>query len=776
MMAENERLRFALEAAGVGTWDFNLVTGQVRWSIICKQLFGLSPDTDVSAAILLAQVHADDRERVANANALALNPLNYEEHNIIFRTLNQEGNLRWVQAKGKTIRDAEGRLTRFSGIVQEVTQAMVARQQMEESELFSQNVFFNSPVAKAVLIGEAFQVRLINENMLAMLGQDASVVGKPLRDVVPEAAHTPLLDRLRRVLTTGETCQLPEEKVISVRDGQPHTGYYNYTYKALYNTAGEIYGIMITATDVTQQVLVRQQLEEAQEALRSAVELAELGTWSINPVTGVANYSERLRSWFGFGDQGDFDLDMAFRPVHEKDRARIRAALAYALTPDSGGIYKTEYTVVDRTSGQERILHAQGRTYFDERGLPARMAGMVQDVTQQRQLQQELAYQVEQRTQALLEAKNNLQSIMDSAPMAIMFFSPIREAGRIVDFVWENLNTAAELLHNRSAAELIGHRMLEITPHTKASGLFDQYVRVVETGNPYHVEQEELGHGIRGWFAITAVRREDGLTLTALDISERKRAELQEKTTLTNLQRSNANLEQFAYVASHDLQEPLRKIQAFGDILLEQYESQLADGIDYLKRMQSAAGRMSVLIKDLLAFSRISTQQELTSRVLLTDVLQTVLVDLEVVVSETGAEIEVGPLPTVQGDASQLGQLFLNLLSNAIKFRRADARPRIRIQFQTLAATQLPALVRPAQAAEAYHQIEVADNGIGFEQKYAERIFQVFQRLHGKSQYAGTGIGLAICEKVVTNHGGAITASSQPGVGATFLIYLPATV
>ncbi|RAJ96073.1 PAS domain S-box-containing protein [Larkinella arboricola] len=771
MIAENEQLRFALQAAGVGTWDFNLVTGQVEWSRICKQLFGLLPDTQVSVTVLLSQVHPDDRERVAKANALALNPLNYEDHNIIFRTLNQEGTLRWVQAKGKTIRDEQGQLTRFSGIVQDVTQTMVAKEKLEESELFSQNVFFNSPVAKVVLIGEHFRIRTINEKMLEILGCDASVIGRPYAEVLPSLVHTSLLNPLRRVLETGETYYRPEEKVTSSRCGQSTTGYYNYTYKALYNTASEIYGIMVTATDVTQQVLVRQQLEEVQESLRSAIELAELGTWSINPTTGKTHYSDRLHGWFGSGNEDG--LNTAFDPVHEKDRTRIQAAIAHALTPESGGVYRAEYTVVNKNTGQERILHSQGRTYFNEQGKPVRMVGMSQDVTQQRQLQQELAFQVEQRTQALLEAKNNLQSIMDSAPMAIMFFSPIREAGRIVDFVWVNLNKTAEELNHRSAEELIGHCMLEVTPYTQSTELFGRYVDVVETGIPFQTERELEDHGLQGWYAITAVRREDGLTLTALDISERKRAELQVKATLADLQRSNANLEQFAYVASHDLQEPLRKIQAFGDVLLAQYGPQLGGGIDYLQRMQSAASRLSVLIKDLLAFSRISTHRELNTWVSLNEVIQAVLLDLEVGISETNAQIKVAELPVIRGDASQLGQLFLNLFSNAIKFRQADTTPQIRVTCRTLANSQLPASVKPIHLSALYYLIEVTDNGIGFEQKYAERIFQVFQRLHGKSHYAGTGIGLAICARVVANHNGIIRATSEPGSGATFEIYLP---
>ncbi|RZL07710.1 MAG: hypothetical protein EOO89_22670, partial [Pedobacter sp.] len=163
----------------------------------------------------------------------------------------------------------------------------------------------------------------------------------------------------------------------------------------------------------------------------------------------------------------------------------------------------------------------------------------------------------------------------------------------------------------------------------------------------------------------------------------------------------------------------------------------------------------------------------ISERVSLTEVVKTALTDLELVIAETGAAITVDILPHVQGDRSQLEQLFQNLLSNALKFRRVDTSPVIQVRVKTLASTKLPPSVKPARTAKVYHCISVSDNGIGFEEKLVPRIFQVFQRLHGQSAFAGTGIGLAICEKVVTNHGGVITANSQPGKGSTFSVYLP---
>ena len=247
--------------------------------------------------------------------------------------------------------------------------------------------------------------------------------------------------------------------------------------------------------------------------------------------------------------------------------------------------------------------------------------------------------------------------------------------------------------------------------------------------------------------------------------------ELEEANGL--LTRSNENLQRFAYVASHDLQEPLRKIQSFGDILKAEYAEGLGKGVDFLDRMQSAASRMSILIKDLLGFSRISNQRSINEPVSLNKVVGNVLNVLDLAIAETGAQVQVEALPMVTGDVTQLGQLFQNLIGNALKFHRVGVAPHIHIRSQTVGAEDVPPTIKPARRAPSYHRLEVADNGIGFEGKYVDRIFQVFQRLHGRNNFSGTGIGLAICEKVVVNHGGAITASSQPNQGATFIIYLP---
>ncbi|AKG24459.1 hypothetical protein IJ00_05130 [Calothrix sp. 336/3] len=243
----------------------------------------------------------------------------------------------------------------------------------------------------------------------------------------------------------------------------------------------------------------------------------------------------------------------------------------------------------------------------------------------------------------------------------------------------------------------------------------------------------------------------------------------QETRQRQELIRSNQELQEFAFIASHDLQEPLRKIKTFGDRLKANCGDTLSpQGKDYLDRMQNAARRMQILIDDLLALSRVTTRAQPFIPVHLADIAQEVISDLEITIQQNNAQITVGELPTIDADPLQMRQLFQNLIVNALKFHHPQISPHIKIQSQ-IQSTPVDTIANHPE----YWQIHVIDNGIGFEEKYLDRIFNVFQRLHGRSEYEGTGIGLAICRKIIEIHKGAITAISQPGKGATFIITLP---
>ncbi len=273
-----------------------------------------------------------------------------------------------------------------------------------------------------------------------------------------------------------------------------------------------------------------------------------------------------------------------------------------------------------------------------------------------------------------------------------------------------------------------------------------------------------------GNYGKVVIRDEDGnplrMTGTHKDISDRKRAEAERQTLMVKLQQSNHELEQFAFIASHDLREPLRTIRSFCSLLQSKHRDSLNEkGQDYLNRIQNATQRMQVLVNDLLSLSHVSTQSKPFLPVDLAKVVKEVTSGLQKQLQQTGGRVEVENLSTVHGDPTQLLQLFQNLISNALKFHR-DVAPVVKISSQLQPATE-------NANDSGFQQILVEDNGMGFDEKYGERIFEAFERLHGRGEYEGTGIGLSICKKIVERHGGNITVRSLIGHGSTFIITLP---
>lgn len=390
--------------------------------------------------------------------------------------------------------------------------------------------------------------------------------------------------------------------------------------------------------------------------------------------------------------------------------------------------------------------------------------------------------------QAFLEIERQAEfvsKLLDGSLNGLVSLDPIRAvaddpAGQLIDLRILSANRAAEAFLGKQEADIVGYGLLELYPQCMDMGLFALFERVLKTRCLERMEAYLQNNRVELWLDVSATPRDgDGLVVSFLNITERKIAQRQTEALVQELQKTNKNLEEFAYVASHDLQEPLRKVVAFGDMLRNQFSGDLGpEGVDIVRRMQLAAGRMQTLIKDLLTYSRITSTKESFSVIDLNQVLADVLVDLELIIEDKKAILTSSHLPTIYGDNLQLHQLFQNLLSNALKFTRTEVVPQLQIKADVVHGFDL---VRPdgslpiseSMVATAFHRIQVIDNGIGFDSRYAEQIFEVFQRLHTRAQYTGTGIGLSIVRKVVENHQGYIIAEGQPGVGATFTILVP---
>ena len=289
--------------------------------------------------------------------------------------------------------------------------------------------------------------------------------------------------------------------------------------------------------------------------------------------------------------------------------------------------------------------------------------------------------------------------------------------------------------------------------------------------------------GVLRYLSLTSKPRESNtkseldILGTVIDVTDQKMYEAQLEQYTAELKRSNEDLEQFAYVASHDLQEPLRKIRAFGDRLSSRYKKQLDDqGEDYIKRMQSASVRMQSLIEDLLAFSRLAQSKDVFQRLDMNNIMEEVKEDLDNQIKGEQAVLKIGKIPFLVGEKMQIRRLFQNLINNAIKFHKPNEVPIVEVFGRTVKWLEVKNQLGVVLPDTPHVMITIKDNGIGFDERFNEKIFNIFQRLHGRAEYEGTGIGLAICRKIVTNHKGYITARSKEDVGSEFIVVLPATL
>jgi two-component system, LuxR family, sensor kinase FixL len=376
--------------------------------------------------------------------------------------------------------------------------------------------------------------------------------------------------------------------------------------------------------------------------------------------------------------------------------------------------------------------------------------------------------------ESLAESQARKRAILESSLDPIV---TINHKSIITEF-----NKAAEQTFGHPREKVLGTKPSDVLfPPSTNPGQQDRIDRYLDVG-----EGSLLGRRVE----VTAVRangdtfdaemamtisREEGspvMTFFIRDISRRKKAEQEQARYAAELERSNRELEQFAYVASHDLQEPLRKIRTFGERLQMLSADKLDDaGIECVRRMQSAAERMQSFIDGLLSLSRVTTQAQSFVAVDLEQTAREVVSDLETQIERLAGRVELGHLPTIQADPLQMRQLLQNLITNGLKFHRIDEPPVVQVEGKFVHGRQQRS--GPHSAADEQCRIVVEDNGIGFEEKYRDRIFGLFQRLHPRDVFEGTGIGLALCRKIVDRHGGRISARSTPGVGSTFEIFLP---
>ncbi|MEO6220179.1 MAG: PAS domain S-box protein [Ginsengibacter sp.] len=506
----------------------------------------------------------------------------------------------------------------------------------------------------------------------------------------------------------------------------------------------------------TALIAMRDNIKSSYQKLNEAQNIAKLGSWEWNLKNVDLFWSEELFSIFNHDPKvfiPSFEAFLNF--VHPNDRDRVNGIVTKCLTDKMPFTY--ECRIISNT-GISKIIFAQGKVSTDDNGEIIKMSGIAQDITERKKAEM-----------ALFESQKQIQTIYDAVLDAVFI---IDEEGKIVK--WDS---KSEALFGWKQDELLGTSLTEaIIPHQHREAHTRGMKHFLKTG-----EGPELGKTIEVR-ALNKSNVEFDISLSISpsfingkyqfigfirDITSRKKAELDLQKSEAflemknkELEVKNRELEQFAYVASHDLQEPLRTTSSFADLLQKQYSDKLDEKANkYLSFITHSSDRMKVFIKDLLDYSRIGRQKEVEKidcNIILTEVIE----DLNKLITDEKAVIQAGPLPVVSGYQTEIQQLFQNLLMNAIKFRKKNTTPQIQIS---------------ANLIQGYWEFAFKDNGIGIEQKHNERIFIIFQRLHTRGEYQGSGIGLSHCKKIVELHGGKIWVNSTPGEGSIFNFTIPAT-
>ncbi|MGA2400321.1 MAG: PocR ligand-binding domain-containing protein [Syntrophobacteraceae bacterium] len=493
------------------------------------------------------------------------------------------------------------------------------------------------------------------------------------------------------------------------------------------------------------------QLQEREEDLNRAQAVAHIGSWRMDVQRNLLHWSDETYRMFGIPKSVPMTYEAFLATVHPDDRELVDRSWQAAL---SGKPYDIEHRIV--VGDTIRWVHEQAELEFEENDALRGGFGTVQDITERKLVQTKL-----------LRAKREWEHTFDSVPDLIAVLDTQHRITRANREMAKRLGVTAE--------NCVGLRCYE---HVHGSALPPEscpHSQTLKDGREHIAEVHEGRLGGHFIVSTTPLFDEQGIMMgtvhVARDITERKRVEeelrksrdeleirVRERTAA--LERSNQALQDFAFIASHDMKEPLRKVISFGNMLLRKYKDSLGQrGNDYLNRMLNATERMRSLLTGLLEYSRVTTNPEPFREVDLYDIIHEVLSDLEIRIKKTGGEVQVGEFPAIEADPTQMRQLFQNLIGNALKFHKQGEKPVIQVRSAVIDNSEL--------------QIVVEDNGIGFEEQYLNRIFAPFERLHDRSsQYEGTGMGLAICKKIVERHGGSITAKSIPGEGTSFIVKL----
>jgi PAS domain S-box-containing protein len=772
----------AMSSAGAGSFTMSFPDDTITYSpALSYMVTGESIGGSSHRDLFVQYLHPEDKHIRDRAHEIALETgmLDYET-----RFIWGDGSVHWVKIAGRYYYDRNGQPVTFSGMGIDTTTQREQEQRLLDAEQRFTLAFKNATIGMAYLDDQGI-IKRTNKAFAALIGYpDPQVLtGREYHELVFEE-HRPENTRLFNELTTHQRDVFNQVKRYHHTDGSLRWVQVNVARIASSTGKDDIVAI---AFDISNEVAARKEQQQLLSLVENSSDLIVVAT-----MEGHVTYmNDAGLALLGVGSK----LNAVTKNIHDLfSKAQLMMVVETilpALRNTGKWIGNQLYRHLE-TKDEIPFYTNAFRLDSPMSGRPTAIAFVCRD------LRAELDAQ-----HALRQSEARFRALVEEAPVATaLFLGP--------ELLIEIANEAMMEMWNRGP-EIIGQPLSFLLHRPSGQHFLSILHEIFRTGIAYHGKEEkvESTRGIRYYnFTYKPLLHADGkvyaIVSMAVDVTEQvlarnkiletqsqlesevadrtdelaasneELAAMNEELQSSNMSllRSNQELEQYAYVASHDLQEPLRKIRIYADLLKSQKD--LSDNNKRLvDKIDQSSERMSMLIKDLLEFSRLLETGNMQREVDLNELLESVTSDFELVIEEKQANILSGPLPVVEAVALQMNQLFYNLMSNALKFTQPGVPPVIEIRSREITHDEVVAWLPKPSLFKSYHLITFKDNGIGFENKYADQIFEVFKRLHNRSLYPGSGIGLSLCRRIVENHEGKLFVSSEPNIGTTFHIILP---
>jgi PAS domain S-box-containing protein len=705
------------------------------------QLLGYEPQ-ELTGMSWLDTIHPEDREVALSSYAVMREQ---GKSSFEVRGLKKDGSILYKEVTFVANTGSHKEFKGWYSFLKDISERKIAEKELLESKIRFEAVFNQTFQYISLLTPEGL---LIDSNRVALDFRNADmneIRGQYFPDRPVWADRNIMADAVIRA-AKGEFVR---REIEMIKEGHPSITV-DFSIKPIYGNSGEILHLLAEGRDISERKHAEREMMKSRRLLAEAEKVAHHGSWEWEVHSNTLIWSDELHRIYDLDPEGPpvtFDKFMSM--IMAEDVSRVSEILQRAIQEKN--TFSFEHKII-QPSGSIRILFVKGKV-LEEEGQSLKLLGSTLDITEQK-----LALEQLLKTEGLY--RTLARNIPNSA--VILYDRSLRLT----------LADGAALSQLGFPDDMVGHSLAGLFGTEEEQSLLEHAANVF-SGTEQAFEKELLEKVYK--VEIIPVKNSEGEIFAGMlvlhDITEIKKYQEELEFRIEELNRSNASLEQFAYVASHDLQEPLRKIRTFGGRLTEKYSSSIgSEGKDYIDRMQNAAQRMQTMIDDLLSYSRLSRSEEPFVQTNLGNVVRDIVNDFEVTIEQKKVSITFEKLPVIEAMPGQMQQLFQNLISNAIKFSRTDVSPAIHITCEIAGGDKAPS---KALKHTRYCKISIRDNGIGFDEKYSDRIFTIFQRLHGRSEYAGTGIGLAICKKIVENHHGTISVRSRENKGTTFTVVLP---